>query len=144
MLLGEHIQDKRGGTITVDFVAGSDDASTVESVDPSVPDTPMVNSNPGQSKYGHTYRCISHYDPMAESTIGAKATALANYYQCLKDTYGEMEFTNVEVSIGGGFMKTLELKPKKYKEAINWLDRKAWEKIKNEHDHMDKMIGGNQ
>jgi hypothetical protein len=41
-----------GGTITVDSVAGDDNASTVESVDSSVPDTPMVNSNPGQSKYG--------------------------------------------------------------------------------------------
>jgi hypothetical protein len=74
----------------------------------------MVNSNPGQSKYGHTYRCILHYDPTAGSTFGAKATALANYYTCLKDTYGEMEFSNVGAGIGGGFEKTLELKPKKY------------------------------
>jgi hypothetical protein len=45
-----------------------------------------------------------HYDPMTVHTIGAEATALANYYQCLfEDTDGEMEFANVGAGIGGGF-----------------------------------------
>ena len=49
-----------GGTITADFVAGDNDASTVESMDSSVPNTPMVNNNPGQSKYGRVHRCTMH------------------------------------------------------------------------------------
>jgi hypothetical protein len=47
----------------------------------SVPDTPMVNSNPGWSKYGCTYRCTMHYDLATGCTIGAEGTTLANYYQ---------------------------------------------------------------
>jgi hypothetical protein len=38
-------QDKRGGTITVDFVTGDNNSATVESMDSSVPDTPLVNGN---------------------------------------------------------------------------------------------------
>ncbi len=51
-----------------------------------------------------------------------------------------MGFGNVlRASIGGGFENTLELKPIKYKEAVNRPDGKAWEKeIENEHDHMVK------
>jgi hypothetical protein len=50
-----------------------------------------------------------------------------------------MEFANVGAGIGGGFENTMELKPMKYKEAINRPDGKAWEKeIKNEHDRMVK------
>jgi hypothetical protein len=131
-------QDKRGGSITVDFVTG-DDASMVVFMDSSVPDTPVVNNNLGQSKYGCTYKCTMHYDPVTGCTIGAEATALANYYQCLKDTDEEMEFANVGAGIGGGFENTMELKPMKYKEAIYGPDRKAWEKeIENEHDRMVK------
>jgi hypothetical protein len=74
-------QDKRGDTITADFVTGDDDAVTVESVDSSVPDSPVVNNNLGQSKYGCMYRRTMHYDPATGLTIGAEATALANYYQ---------------------------------------------------------------
>ena len=88
-------QDKRGGTITADFVTVDDNAASYESVDSSVPDTPVVNNNLGQSKYGHAYRCTTHYDPMTGPTIGAEATALANYYQCLEDTNGKMELANV-------------------------------------------------
>ncbi len=84
-------QDKRGGTITVDFVTGDDNAATVESVDLSVPDTPTVNNNLGQSKYGCTYRFTMHYDPTTGRTIGTEATALANYYQCPEDMDGKME-----------------------------------------------------
>ncbi len=40
-------QDKKGGTITTDFVTGDDNAATVESDDSSVPDTPVVNNNLG-------------------------------------------------------------------------------------------------
>ncbi len=80
-----------------------------------------------------------HYDPMTGRTIGTEATALANYYQCLEDTDGEMEFDNAGASIGGGFENTMELKPMKYDEAINGPDGKAWEKeIENEHDCMVK------
>jgi hypothetical protein len=112
---------------------------TVESIDSSVPDTPVVNNNLGQSKYGRTYRCTMHYDPMTGRRIGAEATALANYYQCLEDTDGKMEFANIGAGIGGGFENTMELKPMKYKKAINGPDRKAWEKeIENEHEHMVK------
>jgi hypothetical protein len=132
-------QDKRGGTITADFVTGEDNAATVESVDSSEPDTPMVNGNQGQSKYGCTYRHTMHYDPMTGCTIGTEATALANYYQFLEDTEGEMEFANVGAGLGGGFVNTMELMPIKFNKAINGLDGKAWEKkIENEHDGMVK------
>jgi hypothetical protein len=71
--------------------------------------------------------------------IVSEATAQANYYQCLQDTDGKMEFTNVGAGIGGGFENTMELKPMKYKEAINRPGGKAWEKeIENEHDRMVK------
>jgi hypothetical protein len=43
-------QDKRGGTISVDFVTCDNNAARVESMDSSVLDTPMVNNNQGQSK----------------------------------------------------------------------------------------------
>ncbi len=66
----------------------------VESVYSSVLDTPLVNNNLGQSKYGCTYRRTMHYDPTTGRTIGAEATALANYYQCLKDTDGKMDIAN--------------------------------------------------
>jgi hypothetical protein len=62
-------QDERGGTITADFVTGDNDAATVESVDSSVLDTPVVNGNQGQSKYGCMYRCTTHYDPTTGPTI---------------------------------------------------------------------------
>jgi hypothetical protein len=67
----------------------------VELTDSSVPNTPVVNSNPGQSKYGCAYRHTTHYDPTTGPNVGAEATALANYYQCLKDTDGKMKFVNV-------------------------------------------------
>jgi hypothetical protein len=100
-------------------------------MDSSVPDTPVVNNNLGQSKYGHAYRCTTHYDPMTGPTIGAEATALANYYQCLKDTDGKMKFANVGAGIGGGFENTVELKPMKYEEAIYRPEGKAWGKERN-------------
>jgi hypothetical protein len=131
-------QDKRGGTIIADFVTGDDNAARVD-IDSSVPDTTLVNNNLGQYKHGRTYRCTLHYDPTTGLTIGAEASVLANYYQCLKDTDGKMEFANVGASIGGEFENTMELKPMKYKEAINRPDRKAWEKeIENEHERMVK------
>jgi hypothetical protein len=123
----------------MDFVTSDDDAAMVESMDSSVPDIPVVNNNLGQSKYGCTYKRTMHYDPATGYTIGAEATALANYYQCLKDMDSKMEFANVGASIGGGFKNTMELKPMKYKEAINGPDGKTWEKeIENEHDCMVK------
>jgi hypothetical protein len=80
-----------------------------------------------------------HYDPATGCTIGVEATALANYYQCLKDTDGKMEFTNIGAGIEEGFENTMELKPMKYEEAINGPDGKAWEKeIENEHGRMVK------
>ncbi len=122
-------QDKRGGTITADFVTVDDVTATVESVDSSVPDTPVVNNNlVGQSKYGRTYRRTMHYDPTTGCTIGAEGIALANYYQCRKYMDGKMEFANIGASIGEGFKSTMELKPMKYKEAINRPAGKAWEK----------------
>jgi hypothetical protein len=132
-------QDERGGTMTADFATNDNHTATVESVDSSVPDTPVVNNNLGQSKYGCTYRCTTHYDPTTGRTIGTEATALANYYQCLEEMDGEMEFANIVAGIGGGFKNTMELKPMKYKEAINGPDGKAREKeIENEHDCMVK------
>ncbi len=41
--------------MTTDFDANDNEASATDSVDSSVPDTQMVNSNPGWSKYRHTY-----------------------------------------------------------------------------------------
>jgi hypothetical protein len=61
-------QDKRGVTVTTDFDA-NDDASVPDSMDSSVPDTPMVNSNLGRSKYRHTYRCTAHYDPIQQVAL---------------------------------------------------------------------------
>jgi hypothetical protein len=108
-------QDERGGgTVTTEFNA-TDDASATDSIDSSVPDTPMFNSNPGLSKYRRTYRRITHYDCMTGQTIGAEATALANYYQCLKEVDDNMEFANVGAGTGEGFENTMELKPMKYK-----------------------------
>jgi hypothetical protein len=68
-----------GGTITANFVTGDDNAAMVESVDSSVLDTPMVNNNQGQPKYGRTYKRTMHYEPTTGHTIGTEATALANY-----------------------------------------------------------------
>jgi hypothetical protein len=121
-------QDKRGGTITAGFVTNGINVATVESVDSFEPDTPVVNNNLGQSKYGCTYRRTMHYNPTTGHTIGAEATVLANYYQCVKDTNGKMEFSNVGAGIGGGFENTMELKPMKYEEAINGSDKKAGRK----------------
>jgi hypothetical protein len=119
-------KDKRGSTITADFVTGNDDdTETGESVDSSVPDTTLVNNNPGQPRYGCTYRHTTHYDPTTGHTIGAEATALANYYKCLKDTDGKVEFANVGAGIGEEFENTMKLKPMKYKKTINRPDRKA-------------------
>ena len=125
--------------MTADFVTGDDIAATVESVNPSVTDTPVVNNNLGQSKYGCTYKRTTHYDSVTGCMIGAESTTLANYYQCLEDTDGKMRFANVGAGTGRGFENTMELKPMKYKEAINGSDRKAWEKeIESEHDCMVK------
>ncbi len=71
-----------------------------------------------------------HYDPTTGHTIGAEATALVNYYQCLEDTDGKIKFANMGAGVGRGFENTMELKPMKYKEAINGPNRKAWEKKK--------------
>ncbi len=80
-----------------------------------------------------------HHDSTTDCTIGAEATALANHYQCLKDTDGKMVFINIGASIGGGFENTMELKPMKYEEAINGPDGKVWEKdIENEHERIVK------
>jgi hypothetical protein len=50
-----------------------------------------------------------------------------------------MEFTNMGAGIGGGFEKTMELKPMKYEEAIKGPDGEAWAKeIENKHDRMVK------
>jgi hypothetical protein len=82
-----------------------------------------------------------HSDPSTGCAIGTEATVLANYYQCLKDTDGKMEFNNVGAGIGGGFENTMGLKPMKYDEAINGPDGKAWEK-ENENEH-DRKIKNN-
>ena len=66
--------------------------------------------------------------PYDSCTIGAQATALANYYQCLEEMDGKMECYYVEAGMGEGFENTMELKPMKYKEANNGSDAKAWEK----------------
>jgi hypothetical protein len=74
----------------------------IESVDSSVPDFPVVNNNLGQSKYGCRYRCTMHYDPVTGHTIGAEVTALVNYYQCIEDTDGKMEFPTLGPVLEGG------------------------------------------
>jgi hypothetical protein len=108
-----------------------------------VPDTPVVNNNPMRSKYGCTYRHTMRYDPATGRTIGAEATALANYYQCLKETNGKTEFANVGACTVGGFENTMELKPMNHKEAINGPGGEAWEKkTENEHDRMVKYDAG--
>ncbi len=128
-------QDERGDIVTMEFDSSNDDFSVVDSVGP----TPTINCIPGQSKYGCTYRRTMHYDPTTGRTIGAEATALANYYQCLKKTDDNIEFSNVGAGIGGGFENAMELKPMKYKEAVDGPDGEAWaEEINNEHYQMVK------
>jgi hypothetical protein len=99
-----------GGTVTTKFDANDNDASAMDSMGSSVSDTPTVNSNPGWSKYRHIYRCTMHYDPTTGCTIGAEATALANYYLCLEEADDDIDFANVGAGIGGGFENTMELK----------------------------------
>jgi hypothetical protein len=67
-----------------------------------------------------------HYDPTTWQIIGAEATALANYYHCLEETDGIIEFANVRAGMRVGFKNTMELKPMKYKEAVNGPDGEAW------------------
>jgi hypothetical protein len=134
MTLNQTVSGKMRGGGTVD--ANDNDSSTVDSVGSSVPDTPMVNNNPGWSKYGGTYRCTMHYDPMTGRNIGAEATTLANYNQCLEEADDNVEFANVEADIGGGFKNTMELKQLNYKEAIYRLEGEAW--AEEEHDQLVK------
>jgi hypothetical protein len=54
-MLFDQMVKKSDKEITADFVTGDEDAATVETVDSSVPDTPMVNNNQGQSRFGHYY-----------------------------------------------------------------------------------------
>ena len=74
-----------------------------------------------------------------------------NYYACLaefdhdkmglmtKVVNANVEFNNVGAGLGGGFKNTNELRPMKYKEAINGPDGEARkEEIKNEHNQMLK------
>jgi hypothetical protein len=102
-------QYKRGGTLTANFGANNNDTSAADSINLSVPDTPMVNSNPGRSKFGCMYRLTMQYDHMAGHTIGPEATILANYYQCLEEMDGKMEFVNIGAGIGGGFERISSL-----------------------------------
>ncbi len=102
-------QDKRGGCYNGRFCCRQQQCIFGRIRDSSVPDTPMVNSNPGQSKYGRAYRRTMYYDPATGRTIGGEATALANYYQCLKDIDGKMKFANVRAGIGREFENTMEL-----------------------------------
>jgi hypothetical protein len=126
-----------GGTVTTEFDANDNGASAMDSVDSSVLDTPTVNSNPGWSKYKHTYECTTHYDLTTGRTIGAEATGLAKYIQCLKEADDDIQLTNVGASVRGGFDNTMELIPMKYKEAVNRPDGEDLaKKIKNEHNRM--------
>ncbi len=86
----------------MEFDANDNDASAVDLVGSSVPKISTVNSNPGQSKYIRTYRRTTHHDLTTGSTIGAEATALANYNQCLEEADEDVEFTNVGAGIEGG------------------------------------------
>jgi hypothetical protein len=94
--------------------------------------SPHGKSNPGQSKYRCTNKRTMHYDHATGHTIGAEATALAHYYQYLKEADDNMEFANVGAGIGGGVENTMKLKPMKYKEAINGQDGEAWAKKNRE------------
>jgi hypothetical protein len=119
----------------MEFDVNVNDASAVDYVGSSVPDTPTVNSNSLQSKYRCTYRCTTHYYPATGCLISAEATALANFYQCLEEADDNVEFANAGAGIGGGFENTMKLKPMKYREADNGLDGEAWaDKIENEHN----------
>jgi hypothetical protein len=85
--------------------------------------------------HNSTYRCTMHYNPMTGCTIGAEATALVIYYQCLEEADDNMEFSNIGAGIGGEFENTMELKPMKYKKDINRPDGEAWAKlIESKHD----------
>jgi hypothetical protein len=123
-------QDKRGGTITAHFVTNDNNAAAVESMDSSVPDTPVVNNNLKKSKYGRMYRRTMHYDPTKGHTISTEATALANYYKCLEDTNGKMEFANVGAGIGEGFENTMELKLSTGKPLVDQMERSGRKKLR--------------
>ena len=85
--------------------------------------------------------------------VVAGCAAFQNYYSCLQEieasefkqnlevqnTY--MEYQNVGAGVGGGFENTAELRPMKYKEAINGPDGEARKKeIQNDHDRMVKNL----
>jgi hypothetical protein len=90
-------------------------------------------------------RCTTHYDPVTGHTIGAKATVLANYYQCLKDTDCTMKFANIGAGIGGGFENTLELKPMKYEETKKaQVEKPGRKKSRMSMTAWSKMMCGNQ
>ncbi len=123
--------------MTMDFDANNNYFSTADSVGSSVLDTPIVNSNPGRFKNRRMYSCTTHYDPATGCTIGAEATGLVSYYQCLKDMDGKMQLTNVGAGIGGVVENTMKLKLMKYKEAMNRPDGEAWAKeMETKHDQM--------
>jgi hypothetical protein len=67
--LNQEVSGMRVGTVAMEFDTNDDAASGMDSVGSSVPDTPTVNSNPGRSKYGRTYRRTMHYGPKADCTI---------------------------------------------------------------------------
>jgi hypothetical protein len=43
-----------------------------------------------------------HYDPTKCCTIGAEATTMANYYQCLEEADDNLKFNNSGAGIVGG------------------------------------------
>jgi hypothetical protein len=88
---------KGGGTITADFVTNDDNAAKVESMDSSVPDTPVVNNNLGQSKYGCTYRRTMHYDPTPGRTIGVEARQLPTITNASKTLMARWNLPTLEL-----------------------------------------------
>ena len=113
------------------------------------------NQNAGTTtRYGRVMTPATTYEPSTGKTVwvatgdevSIENTAFQNYYVCLQEIDSAellqcnevqntfMEFQNVGAGVGGAFENTEELKPMKYKEAINWPDGVAWkEEIQNEH-----------
>ena len=114
----------------------------------------MDTSTPAgtRTKYGCVTIPTTRYEPDTGKTVwvatgqevNPESAAFQNYLCCMNELDNEeakmnMEFNQVGAGVGGGFESTTELKPMKYREAMNGLDGAAWrEEIENEHERMVK------
>ena len=90
------------------------------------------------TKSGRVTKRPTSFEPETGQWVSA---AQLNMFALLAEIdEDEMEVAAVGAGIGGGFGNTTELKPMKFKEAINGPDGEAWRlEIENEHKRMLEM-----